>query len=116
LTFAALHSFFIPDSPHTSLPCDHDCNNVMSTMPRDPKCEYKSGRSLHRHTFAASSNTPTNGVLSRPCPVAAGSSDDDAISSAASTTATVSAVTNGPAVPWPSFDNEYNVSCADRTN
>src|SRR5699024_12075380 len=60
-----------------------------------------SGRSRQRHTLAASSSTPTSGVDSRPPAEAA------AYSSAASTTATVRAVTNGPAVPCPSLDSEY---------
>src|SRR5699024_12460021 len=93
-TFAALHSFFIPDSSHLSTPCDQDCNSVMRTTPREPKCEYKSGKSLHRHTLAASSSTPTSGVFNRPCPDATGSHDYDAVSSVASTTATVNNILN----------------------
>src|SRR5690625_875474 len=111
-TLAALHSFFIPDSPQTSTPWDQDCSRVINTMPREPKCEYRSGRSLHRHTLAASSRTPTSGVLRRPSPVAAAAVVEDAMVSAASTTATVKAVTNGPAVPWPSLDKEYRVPVA----
>jgi len=56
-------------------------------MPRDPKWEYSAGRSVQRHTLAASSRTPSKGVGSRPPVLWA------ARVSAASAMAAVSAVT-----------------------
>lgn len=36
LPFDADHSLRMPDSPHTSMPCDHDCRMVIRTIPREP--------------------------------------------------------------------------------
>src|SRR3954451_12959632 len=90
---AADQSFSMPWSPQHSWPCAQDCRIVISTMPREPKWLYRSGRFFHRHTFAASSSTPTSGLGIRPI------GQPRANCSAASTTATVSAGTSGPAAP-----------------
>jgi len=97
-TLDAEKSLSIPSLPNTATPCDHDWNTDMIAIPREPKCEYRSGRSRHRHTFAASSRIPTSGVRMRPPALTS------ARSVAASRVAAVRAVTRGPAVPAPSLE------------
>ncbi|OUD90051.1 hypothetical protein CMMCAS05_06260 [Clavibacter michiganensis subsp. michiganensis] len=99
-SFAALNSLRMPSRPNTSTPCAYDWKIDMTGIPREPRCEYRSGSSFHRHTFAASSSTHTSGVDRRPPGCVR------ARRSAASTIATVSAVTSGAAVPSPSTERE----------
>ncbi len=52
-TLEAEKSLSMPSLPNTATPCDHDWKTDMIGIPREPKCEYRSGRSRHRQTFAA---------------------------------------------------------------
>ena len=90
----------IPSLPQAPSPCAHDWRIVSTRIPRLPKCEYWLGSCPQRHTLAASSSSMSAGMGMRP------SGWESARSTAASVTATVSAVTIGPASPGPSWDRQ----------
>ncbi|OUE09867.1 hypothetical protein CMsap09_13045 [Clavibacter michiganensis] len=61
-TFDAAKSLSMPFLPNSATPCDHDWKiDIIGTL-REPKYEYRSGSSRHRHAFAASSRIATSGV------------------------------------------------------
>ncbi len=75
---------------------------VMGTMPREPKWEYNSGRSLILQMFAASSRTASRTGSSRP-------PRSSAATTAARRTWSVRPATSGAALPAPSLDSRYRV-------